>query len=72
MFTDEFYQFLVEVDVDVLCAGIEENKFRKFLILRADSSPQLESVLHHGRQRFAQEMLVYLIEENLGVWVPSM
>ena len=69
MFTYKFYQFLVEIDINILSAGVEENKFRKFLVLRADSSPQLDSVLHHSGQRFAQELLVYLIEKNLGVLV---
>ena len=69
MFTYEFYQFLVDVDIHVLCAGVEENKFRKFLILRADSPAQLCPVLHHGRQRFAQQVLVYLVEENVSVLV---
>ena len=67
MFTYEFYQFLVEIDIYVLSAGVEENKFRKFLILGADSPPQLSSVLHHSSQRFAQEVAVDLVEQNLGV-----
>ena len=67
MFTDEFYQFLVEVDVDVLCAGIEEYEFRKFPLLRVDSSAQVCPVLHHGSKGFAQEVAVDLVEENLGV-----
>ena len=69
MFTYKFYQFLVEIDINILSAGVEENKFRKFLILSADSFPQVCSVLHHGSQRFAQEVLVDLVEENVCVLV---
>ena len=67
LFTYEFYQFLVKINIEVLCAGIEEYEFRKFPILRVDSSAQVCPVLHHGSQGFSQEVVVDLVKENLGV-----